>query len=124
MSETRTKFGSWLLPLSAAAVLMMGVAWAGAARAQDCTTLLSMFQQGRSDGAIAQVTGLTRNDVARCRRELQRPIVVGPEGPPPVGAAGPAPRNPAGPPPRGAAGPPPVGAAGPPPVGREIKRLP
>ena len=93
--------------------------------AQDCTPLLSMFQAGRSTAEIAQITGLTTNEVDFCHQQLRRPVFIGPAGAPPVGAPGPAPRNAAGPPPSGnAVGPPPVGAAGPPPVGRDIRRLP
>ena len=110
--------------LLAGAVVAASVTFVGFARAQECTALLSLFQQGLSDVEIARSTGWTPNNVAACRRSLQRPIVVGPEGAPPVGAAGPAPRGAVGPPPVRAAGPPPVGAAGPPPVGHEVKRLP
>lgn len=124
MRQMRTRVGSWRVLIVASAVGAMSVTWTAAARAQDCTSLLSLFQQGLSDGDIAQATGLRTNNVAACRRELQRPIFVGPAGAPPVGAAGPAPGKAAGPAPRGAAGPPPVGAAGPPPAGREVKRLP
>jgi len=95
-----------------------------AARAQDCVSLLDLFQQGRSVVEISRLTGLTTTDVADCRRELSRPIHVGPAGPPPLGAAGPAPRGAAGRPPIGAAGAPPIGAAGPPPIGRDVRRLP
>ena len=124
MIEIRTKAGSWrVLPVVFVA-LMLGVGSASAVYGQDCTAFLSLFQQGLTDAQVAGAAGITTNDAAACRRQLQRPIVVGPQGPPPVGAAGPAPRNAAGPPPRGAAGPPPIGAAGPPPVGREVKRLP
>lgn len=108
--------------VAAALALSFGVA--ATARAQDCTTLLSMFQRGLSDAEIGQMTGLSGNDVAGCRRQLSQPIFVGPAGPPPMGAAGPPPHGAAGPPPLGAAGPPPLGAAGRPPVGREVKRLP
>ena len=124
MSKTRTRVRTRRLVLAFGVTLTVSVGFAGMARAQDCTAFLNLFQQGLSDRQIAGATGLTTNDVAACRRQLQRPIVVGPEGPPPVGAAGSAPRRAAGPPPVGAAGPPPVGAAGPPPVGREVKRLP
>jgi len=123
MIESQRGIGTWGRWL-AGVTLAASVTFVGVARAQECTTLLSLFQQGLSNVEIARSTGWTSNNVAACRRELQRPIIVGPEGPPPVGAAGPAPRNAAGPPPRGAAGPPPVGAAGAPPVGREVKRLP
>jgi hypothetical protein len=123
MIEARTKISSWRL-VAFGVTLTVSVGLAGAARAQDCTAFLNLFQQGLSDRQIAGATGLTTNAVAACRRQLQQPIVVGPQGPPPVGAAGPAPRRAAGPPPVGAAGPPPVGAAGPAPVGREVKRLP
>ena len=105
----------------ALAVSLLVVSTAGA---QDCTTLLSVFQQGLSTAEIAEMTGLTSNQVEACGQQLRQPIYVGPAGAPPVNAAGPPPRNPAGPPPLGAAGPPPVGAAGPPPVGRDVKRLP
>jgi hypothetical protein len=114
---------SWIraVPTGAIAVslLFAGIAWA-----QDCTALLSLFQQGFNAAQIAEMTGLTGNQVEACRQQLSRPIFVGPAGAPPVNAAGPPPLNPVGPPPLGAAGPPPVGAAGPPPVGQEIKRLP
>jgi hypothetical protein len=123
MSESQSGTRMWTL-LRAAAAVAASVTLVGAARAEECTTLLSLFQQGLSNVEIARSTGWTTNNVAACRRELQQPIIVGPQGPPPVGAAGPAPRSAAGPPPRGAAGPPPVGAAGPPPVGHEVKRLP
>jgi hypothetical protein len=124
MTETRTGARGWKLLLAVGVALAVSSGLSGTAGAQDCTAFLNLFQQGLSDRQIAQATGLRTNDVAACRRQLQRPIVVGPEGPPPVGAAGPAPRRAAGPPPVGAAGPPPVGAAGAPPAGREIKRLP
>ena len=123
MVESQGRIRSWALLLAGVAVAV-SVTSVGVARAQECTTLLSLFQQGLNDVEIARSTGWTSNNVAACRRQLQRPIIVGPQGAPPVGAAGPAPRNAAGPPPVGAAGPPPVGAAGPPPVGHEVKRLP
>lgn len=123
MIESRSRIRSWRLLLAGVAAAA-SVTFVGVARAQECTALLSLFQQGLSNVQIARNTGLTTNNVAACRQTLQRPIIVGPEGPPPIGAVGPAPRNAAGPPPVHAAGPPPVGAAGPPPVGREIKRLP
>jgi hypothetical protein len=128
--------------------LFVAVAWTSPAHAQGCSSLLGLFQQGGKDADIARATGLRVSDVAACRRQLSRPIIVGPEGPPPVDAAGPPPRRAAGPPPvgaagppprgaagpppfgaagpppGGAAGPPPGGAAGPPPVGREVKRIP
>ena len=94
------------------------------ARAQDCALLLDLFQQGFSTTEIARNTGLTVNQAEACRRELSRPIFIGPPGPPPLNAPGPPPRNAPGPPPLGAAGPPPLGAAGPPPVGWDVKRLP
>ncbi|HVO26182.1 MAG TPA: hypothetical protein VMW56_21410 [Candidatus Margulisiibacteriota bacterium] len=124
MIDGRSRVRSWRLGLGIGLTLTVSVAVGGRASGLDCTAFLSLFQQGLSDKQIARQTGLTTNDVAACRRQLQQPIVVGPQGPPPVGAAGPAPRGAAGPPPVGAAGPPPVGAAGAPPVGREIKRLP
>jgi hypothetical protein len=123
MIESERTIGSWGLWL-AGVTMAASVTFVGIAPAQECTTLLSLFQQGLSNVEIARSTGWTTNNVAACRRELQRPIIVGPAGAPPVGAAGPAPRNAAGPPPVGAAGPPPVGAAGPPPVGHEVRRLP
>ncbi len=111
--------------LALVAVVLVGfVGFAARARAQDCTTLLSLFQRGLSTAQISQMSGLSDNDVESCRKQLSQPIFVGPAGPPPVGAAGPPPRGAAGPPPLGAAGPPPFGAAGPPPVGHEVKRLP
>jgi hypothetical protein len=94
------------------------------AHGQDCGPLLSLFQQGRNTTEISRITGMPRNQVEGCRRELSKPIFVGPEGSPPLGAVGPAPKRAAGPPPVGAAGPPPLGAAGPPPLGRKVKRLP
>lgn len=120
MTEKHTRLGSWRVLVVVGAVL----AAAGVAQAQNCTTLFDLFQQGLSNVEIANATGLTANQVAGCRQQLQRPITVGPAGPPPLGAAGPPPHNPAGPPPLGAAGRPPLGAAGPPPVPREMKRLP
>lgn len=123
MRQPRTTSAGWRLidgTLAAAVVLLC----AGSAPAQDCGWLLGLFQQGLSTEDIARNAGLTPNQVDACRRQLQQPIFVGPEGAPPQGAVGPAPRNAAGPPPVGAAGKPPVGAVGPPPVGREIKRLP
>jgi hypothetical protein len=124
MCKMRTNMSIGRVLIVASVVGVLTVAWTAGARAQNCTSLLSLFQQGLSDADIAQAAGWHTNSVAACRRDLQRPIVVGPSGAPPVGAAGPAPGNAAGPPPRGAAGPPPIGAAGPPPVGREVKRLP
>src|SRR5215475_7667027 len=123
MIDTRTRVRSWKI-VAFGVTLTVSVGLGGMASAQDCTAFLNLFQQGLTDRQIAAATGLTSNDAAACRRQLQQPIVVGPQGPPPVGAAGPPPRRAAGPPPVGAAGPPPVGAAGPPPVGREVKRLP
>ncbi len=109
----------------AAVVAVAGMLSAAAvASAQDCTSLLPLFQRGGSDEEIAHGTGLNINDVRWCRRELSRPIEVGPAGVPPAGAAGPPPAKAAGQPPMGAAGPPPMGAAGAPPGGRTIKRLP
>src|SRR5574337_1069128 len=99
--------GAWRLlgfTLATAVVLLCPVP----VRGQDCGWLLGLFQQGLSTGEIARDTGLTGNQVEACRRQLQQPIFVGPEGAPPQGAVGPAPRN----------------AAGPPPVGHEVKRLP
>lgn len=94
------------------------------AQANDCMTLLPLFQQGGSDAQIAQYTGLPLAAVNSCRGQLSRPIYVGPAGAPPMGAVGPPPGGAAGRPPLGAAGPPPMGAAGAPPVGRDVKRLP
>ena len=114
------------------AMLVATLGAAGTARAQDCMSILPLLQQGRGAVEIGKITGMTATEVEACRRELSRPIHVGPEGvpprgavgPPPNRAAGPPPVGAAGPPPLGAAGPPPVGAAGPPPVGRDVKRLP
>ena len=94
----------------------------------------------KGDAEIAAITGLSTNSVGACRRELSRPLGVGPAGAPPAAAVGPPPVNApgrppigaagvppagaAGAPPVGAAGAPPAGAAGAPPVGRDIKRLP
>jgi hypothetical protein len=89
------------------------------ARAQECTALLDMLQQGMSSARIAGITGLSVDEVEGCRRQVSQPIFVGPAGSPPLGAAGPVPRGAAGPPPMGAPGPPPIGAAGPPPVGHK-----
>ena len=99
---------------------------ASVARAQDCTPLISLFKQGLNTAQIAQLSGLSPNEVEGCRRILSQPIIVGPEGAPPQNAVGPPPRRAAGPPPSGnAVGPPPSGnAAGPPPVGHEVRRLP
>ena len=124
MIDARNRVGSWKLVVLGV-TLTLSVGCGAIASAQDCTALLNLFQQGLSDQQIAGATGLTTNDVAACRRQLQPPIVVGPQGPPPMGAAGPPPLGAAGRPPMGAAGPPPVGAGGPPPVGaagREPKR--
>jgi len=93
--------------------LIVNVGLAATARSQDCAALLGLLQQGLSDQQIAGATGLPTGDVARCRRQLQHSIIVGPQGPPPIGAAGP--------PPIGAAGPPPIGAPGPPRPGIEGK---
>jgi hypothetical protein len=111
-----------------AAVIVVALAallWAeSAARAADCVALLPLFQRGGSDAQVAEATGLPFAAVSSCRRELSRPVYVGPAGAPPMGAAGPPPMGAAGRPPMGAAGAPPMGAAGPPPVGRDVKRLP
>jgi hypothetical protein len=126
MTTHRTRFWNWTL----GGALVWGVitaavlSCAAPAPAQDCTPLLGLFQQGRNTTEISRMTGLNRNQVESCRKELSKPIYVGPAGAVPLGAVGPGPRNAAGPPPVGAAGPPPVGAAGAPPVGREVKRLP
>jgi hypothetical protein len=124
MAPRRMRLGSWNRVGETLAAVTIVLVCATAARAQDCSALLSLFQQGRSTAEIARATGMTRHDVKACRQQLRRPIFVGPQGPPPLGAVGPAPRNAAGPPPLGAAGPPPFGAAGPPPVGHDVKRLP
>jgi len=108
---------------TAAAAVIVPLALAAPVSAQDCTSILSLLQQGRSTADISRRSGLSPAEVLQCRRELSQPIFVGPEGPPPVHAAGPPPRNAAGPPPIGAAGPPPIGAAGPPPVGRQVVPL-
>ena len=124
MTPARWKVGAWRpmgFMLAAFAVVLL---CAVPVRAQECSWLLGLFQQGLSAQEIAWETGLTGNQVETCRRQLRQPIFVGPEGVPPQGAVGPAPRNAAGSPPVGAVGRPPSGAAGPPPVGREIKRLP
>lgn len=92
--------------------------------AQFCESLLGPFQQGYSDRQIARLADLPVHTVRNCRRDLQRPIHVGPDGFPPVNAAGPPPRGAAGPAPRNPAGPPPVGAPGGAPVGRQIQRVP
>lgn len=92
--------------------------------ANDCMALLPLFQRGLSDPEIAAETQLPFAVVESCRRELSRPLPVGPAGAPPMGAVGAPPAGAAGRPPLGAAGPPPMGAAGPPPVGRDVQRLP
>ena len=102
-------------------VLFLSVA---PATAQFCESLLGPMQQGLSDREIAGLADLPVHVVRNCRRDLQRPIHIGPEGSPPVNAAGAPPRGAAGPAPRNPAGPPPVGAAGAPPVGRDIQRVP
>jgi hypothetical protein len=107
---------TWKRLLVAVVVALTGAVTAAPVAAQECVVLLPLFQQGKGDAAIAAITGLPRNAVSACRRELRRPISVSPAGAPPVGAAGPPPVN--------APGPPPVGAAGAPPVGRDINRLP
>jgi len=90
---------------------------APAARAQDCMSILSLLQQGRSPGEISRLSGMSPAQVIQCRRQLSQPTFVGPAGAPPVNAAGSPPVNAAGGPPIGAAGRPPIGAAGGPPVG-------
>ena len=124
MTPRCMRLGSWNRVGETLAAVTIVLVCATAARAQDCSALLSLFQQGRSTVEIARATGMTGNEVEACRRQLRRPTFVGPQGPPPLGAVGPAPRNAAGPPPVGAAGPPPFGAAGAPPVGHDVKRLP
>jgi hypothetical protein len=104
-----------------AAVLLIS---ANPAAAQYCESLLGPMQRGLSDREIARAADLPLHVVRNCRRDLQRPIRVGPDGSPPVGSAGPPPVGAAGPAPFGSAGPPPGGAAGAPPVGREIQRVP
>ncbi|GIW45991.1 MAG: hypothetical protein KatS3mg077_3273 [Candidatus Binatia bacterium] len=94
------------------------------AHANDCMVLLPLFQRGLSDADIAAETQLPFAVVESCRRELSRPLPVGPAGAPPMGAPGAPPAGAAGRPPMGAAGQPPMGAAGPPPVGRDVQRLP
>jgi hypothetical protein len=86
--------------------------------------LLAPMQQGLSDREISRLADLPVNVVRNCRRDLQRPIRVGPDGYPPLNAPGAPPLGAAGPAPRNPAGPPPGGAAGPPPVGRDIQRVP
>jgi hypothetical protein len=97
---------------------------AAPAAAQFCESLLGPMQQGLSDREIASLSDLPLHVVRNCRRDLQRPIHIGPEGSSPLNAAGGPPRGAAGPAPRNPAGPPPVGAAGAPPVGRDIQRVP
>jgi hypothetical protein len=106
------------------AVALIAVFLAPPAEAQFCESLLGPFQQGYSDREIARLADLPVNTVRNCRRDLQRPIQVGPEGFPPVNGAGAPPRGAAGPAPRNPAGPPPVGAPGGAPVGRQIQRVP
>lgn len=123
MRQSLHPIGSGRMTL-ALAVVTAGLFCAVPARGQDCGFLLGLFQQGLSTTEIARGTGLGTNEVEACRRELRRPIFVGPQGPPPLNAAGPPPKNAPGPPPLGAAGRPPLGAAGPPPVGHDVRRLP
>lgn len=120
MARPRGSMRRWVL----AGGLAGALAAVRPATAIECTLLLGLFQQGASDAEIASVTGASLSVVNECRRELRRPVFVGPTGLPPVGAAGAPPAGAAGPPPVGAAGRPPAGAAGPPPVGRELRRLP
>lgn len=101
-----------------------GLVTSSPARAQFCESLLGPMQQGLSDREIARLADVPVHVVRNCRRDLQQPIRIGPEGYPPVGGAGSPPRGAAGPAPRNPAGPPPGGAPGVPPVGREIQRLP
>ncbi len=106
---------------AAAALLFVGLA---APASADCNALLPLFQQGGSVAQVAQATGLSFAEVDLCRRELSRPVYVGPAGAPPLNAAGAPPLGAAGRPPMGAAGAPPIGAAGPPPLGRDVRRRP
>jgi len=131
---------TWKRRLVTVVVSLAGAVTAAPVAAQECVALLPLFQQGRGDAEIAAITGLSTNSVGACRRELSRPLGVGPAGAPPAAAVGPPPVNApgrppigaagvpparaAGAPPVGAAGAPPAGAAGAPPVGRDIKRLP
>ncbi len=91
---------------------------------QYCYLLIDPLRAGLSNRDIAQRSGLTEADVAFCRRELSRPVLVGPPGMSPHEAIGVPPSGAVGPPPHGAIGPPPFGAMGPPPSSREVKRLP
>ncbi|HYD50409.1 MAG TPA: hypothetical protein VEB21_18785, partial [Terriglobales bacterium] len=77
-----------------------------ASQAISCMALLDPLRAGYSNGEIAYYWGVAEAEVDHCRRELSRPIVVGPAGPPPKGAVGPPAWRPAGPPALGAAGPP------------------
>lgn len=94
------------------------------AAAQFCESLLGPMQQGLSDRQISRLADLPVYVVRNCRRDLQRPIRIGPDGSPPVNSAGPPPLGAAGSAPSNPAGAPPFGAAGAPPVGREIQRVP
>ena len=119
MHQSHTRAG-WHVAVRILAIGLLtgGLTYTRPARAQDCTLLLPLLQQGFNSVEIARETGWPVNTVEACRRQLSRPIPnSGPAGPPPIGAAGPPPIGAAGPPPIGAAGPPPIGAAGPPPIG-------
>lgn len=117
MSRKRMRFTELPMAWLTAACAAVTLAGAVPARAQDCSPLLDMLQQGFSNGEIAYVSGVSAFNVQRCRRLLRQSIFIGTAGRTVVEAAGPSPRHAAGPSPFGAAGPPPVAAAGPPPVG-------
>lgn len=106
--------------LASAALLLTLIA---PAAGQSCVDLLEPMRAGLSDRQIARIMGLSMAEVGFCRRELQRPMRIGPAGPSPQGAAGPPPFGAVGPPPFGAMGPPPFGAAGPSPAGTTLRRL-
>jgi hypothetical protein len=94
------------------------------ARGQFCESLLGPMQQGLSDREIARLADLPVSTVRNCRRDLQQPIRLGPDGFPPINAPGGPPVGAAGQAPRNPAGPPPVGAPGGPAVGRQMQRVP
>ena len=119
MSSTAKSFVGAFVFVAAIVVLQ-----AAPARAQFCESLLGPLQQGYSDREISRLADVPIHTVRNCRRDLQRPIQVGPDGFPPINGAGSPPLGAAGPAPRNPAGPPPVGAPGGAPVGRSIQRVP
>jgi len=121
-----SSYSSWIVRgvIALSAIATISLSSSAPADAQFCESLLGPFQAGLSDREIARGANLPVSTVRNCRRDLQRPIQLGPDGFPPVNGAGPPPVGAAGRAPGKAAGPPPVGAAGAPPVGRQIQRVP